>query len=32
MAPEVLRGEAYGLSADVYSYGVVVRGWDALRG
>eukprot|EP01048_Picozoa_sp_COSAG05_P005309 COSAG05_NODE_311_length_11636_cov_11.922250_15_plen_77_part_00 len=28
MAPEVLRGESYGLSADVYSLGVVL--WEVL--
>ena len=28
MAPEVLRGQSYGLSADVYSFGVVL--WEIL--
>ena len=28
MAPEVLRGEVYGVGADVYSFGVV--GWEVL--
>jgi len=30
MAPEILRGEKYEESADVYSFGVIV--WEMLTG
>ena len=28
MAPEILRGEEYSLSADVYSFGVIL--WEII--
>ena len=30
MAPEILRGETYTESADVYSYGVIL--WEIITG